>query len=1160
MANRFLSNIRINDAYTFPASDGSNGQFIKTDGSGNLSFADPSASSSASVIYRDNFTGDGSTVVFDLQNSLTTEDQSFIYIDGVYQEKDTYSLSSTQITFTTAPISGHSIEVISIAGINTGPTVIYQDNFTGNGSSTDFTLAQVIDNEVKTFVFLNGVYQFKGTYTVDSTTLSFDTAPANGVDIEVISIASAVQTDSLEAGAVIIPVKNTHTASIAKGTPVYITGNVGSSERLQIAPADASNSAKMPAAGLLLTTLAVNAEGYVITGGYLRNLTTDTIDGTSTSSNDTVYVKPGGGLTMTKPTGSNLIQNIAKVARSASANAGSLLVSSILRTNDVPNLTTGKIWVGSANNTIESGTLHLDESNNRLGINNNSPNYSLDVTGDANISSNVIIGGNLTVDGTQTILNTQTVEVEDNILQLNTTQGSPDTATATTSGISIYRGDGVTQASFIFDDGDDTWDLTNNLVVAGNSTVGGNVTTENIFQVYSTGVTAVIGAIGNTANDLNIYSTTTGHNGLRMHVNGILPTDNSGTIIDNDADLGDPNYRFKNLYLAGDGTFGGSVGIGAAPSNKLHIQQAKSGSSAENYDLLRFNLTGTGAIGDSSSIVWYSTSGTKTAGIEGISGQDNILYGELAFNVRKYTTDSFDEVMRINNRGNVGIGTTLPQVPLQIGTHLTTAPADTGLCVSNRKSIRINDADGSYNFGVYIKQNYSGTSYLILGTRHNGTDTDGLIVKNGNVGIGTGEYAQKPLDISGPTGGQVLITGANDAVGTTAGILFRAEGGEANSLARIKGGIFFERIAGSFGNGDLKFAVNTSVNNDAVTVADTKMTIDSSGNVGIGYTSPSSFNQRVNAPHLVVGSGSNASGVTIFSGTNDQGSINFADGTTTTDQYTGGIVYVHGLNNYMSFHTNGGTERMRIDSSGNILIGTASATSSSKVTIQAQGADGSDETALVLRNYSSTPYTGYVTTEYEVGTTLMAEISAYRLNSTSGELIFRTKQSGTITDAMRIDSSGNVGISNTNPSSYYANANNLVVGSHTGSNGISILSATNSTGWLIFADSTAGGDNTRGAIAYDHSTNSMSMRVNNDTKMLIDSSGNVGISYTGPYNQISGGETTLAIADAENAALYLKSNAAGGHNHILFSGTGGALSFYDKTRGDYNMVIDVLET
>ena len=74
--------------------------------------------------------------------------------------------------------------------------------------------------------------------------------------------------------------------------------------------------------------------------------------------------------------------------------------------------------------------------------------------------------------------------------------------------------------------------------------------------------------------------------------------------------------------------------------------------------------------------------------------------------------------------------------------------------------------------------------------------------------------------------------------------------------------------------------------------------------------------------------------------------------------------------------------------------------------------------------------------------------------------------------------------------------------------------------------------------------------------MRITSGGNVGIGYTGLYNQISGGENTLAIGDADNASLYLKSDATGGHNHILFSGTGGSLSFYDKTRGDYNMIID----
>jgi hypothetical protein len=87
---------------------------------------------------------------------------------------------------------------------------------------------------------------------------------------------------------------------------------------------------------------------------------------------------------------------------------------------------------------------------------------------------------------------------------------------------------------------------------ASSVTVGGAVSvTDSTFSLYSSGAGATIGNIGNTANDLNIYSTTSGHNGLRFHVNGILPTDNGGTIIDNDADLGDPSYRFKNLYLSG---------------------------------------------------------------------------------------------------------------------------------------------------------------------------------------------------------------------------------------------------------------------------------------------------------------------------------------------------------------------------------------------------------------------------------------------------------------------------------------------------------------------------------------------------------------------------------------------------------------------------------
>ena len=188
---------------------------------------------------------------------------------------------------------------------------------------------------------------------------------------------------------VVIYAKNTSGASISKGTPVYITGTVGATDTVEIAEADASDSAKMPAVGLLDDTLANNAFGYVITGGFMDNITTDPIDGSTPSSNDTVYVKSGGGLTLTKPTGSNLIQNVAKVGKVSGGNSGSLIVSSILRTNDVPNLTTGKIWVGTANNTAESDVVYLDETNDRMGIGTTSPGAKLDVvSGDIRLGTN----------------------------------------------------------------------------------------------------------------------------------------------------------------------------------------------------------------------------------------------------------------------------------------------------------------------------------------------------------------------------------------------------------------------------------------------------------------------------------------------------------------------------------------------------------------------------------------------------------------------------------------------------------------------------------------------------------------------------------------------------------------------------------------------------
>ena len=63
----------------------------------------------------------------------------------------------------------------NISGI--GATQFQVQNFTGTGSQTIFTLSTASLGENFTFVYINGVYQNKNTYTVSGTTLTFSQAP-----------------------------------------------------------------------------------------------------------------------------------------------------------------------------------------------------------------------------------------------------------------------------------------------------------------------------------------------------------------------------------------------------------------------------------------------------------------------------------------------------------------------------------------------------------------------------------------------------------------------------------------------------------------------------------------------------------------------------------------------------------------------------------------------------------------------------------------------------------------------------------------------------------------------------------------------------------------------------------------------------------------------
>lgn len=121
------------------------------------------------------------------------------------------------------------------------------------------------------------------------------------------------------AGSLYIHVKNTSGATLAKGTPVYVTGAVGSTTTLEVAGADSSDLLKTPAVGVLSETLNDNDQGHAVMFGELTGFNTG-----SYGVNTELYLASGGGLTDTKPT-SGYIQGIAVVGR-VHESTGTLLV------------------------------------------------------------------------------------------------------------------------------------------------------------------------------------------------------------------------------------------------------------------------------------------------------------------------------------------------------------------------------------------------------------------------------------------------------------------------------------------------------------------------------------------------------------------------------------------------------------------------------------------------------------------------------------------------------------------------------------------------------------------------------------------------------------------------------------------------------------------
>jgi len=288
-------------------------------------------------------------------------------------------------------------------------------------------------------------------------------------------------------------------------------------------------------------------------------------------------------------------------------------------------------------------------------------------------------------------------------------------------------------------------------------------------------------------------------------------------------------------------------------------------------------------------------------------------------------------------------------------------------------------------------------------------------------------------------------------------------------------------------NEDLQFAKNGT---------GTRLKIDTSGRLLLGTTD---IGYASFADNLTIADSANC-GITLRSGTSNQGNIYFSDGTgTSADTYRGYITYAH-ADNDMLFATNS-VERLRIDSSGRIGVGVVPTAQFAHNLIQI----GHQATLGANAALSTTGQTFLTHNLYfDTGGTLKVfntsnanEGAIFRL--VDGQLLFSnstaTTGTPTVVERLRIDSSGHLllgtttgGLTDYGDSLTIADANA----------GMTLrVAATNQASHIYFADGTSGDAQYRGYVQYHHNTDEMKFGTAATERVRISSGGQLQISPAG---------------------------------------------------------------
>jgi hypothetical protein len=577
---------------------------------------------------------------------------------------------------------------------------------------------------------------------------------------------------------------------------------------------------------------------------------------------------------------------------------------------------------------------------------------------------------------------------------------------------------------------------------------------------------------------------------------------------------------------------GTNVGIGTgSPTDRLHV----AGGNIVGYS--GATSLSAGVILRNGTPVAYTIDGRIVA--DTVNAPHKVIIGSATNHPLQIITNNTQRVW-IDNSGILASGNLNVSGDVTISGNLsalgTTTQIDTKMYVTSAVSV-INTGTGP---ALTIKQTGSND----IATFFDDNNVAMIIKDGGNVGIGTSSPTRRLNVFGTPTlnGDNRAIIGLMDNTSMNSGVgggidfggIFNIAGTYAE-WAGIKG-IKENNVNGDYA-GALAFMSRAMGNNTSE-----RMRISSTGNVGIGTTSPS---QRL---HVTDGTTTGDVRIALGTGVNALEIIRNGASDNWIRSYGGEFLIDQQANNSLIFRTNA-TEKARITAAGNVGIGTTSPSTKLEISNSSTGGSstwqgGTDFLKLFANNGD---FSEQAIAFQETGTNVGAKIGVKNIGNGAYDIIFANRNNSsltsTLTEKLRITNTGNVGIGTNIPSGVldvngnaYFNKGRIGGGNHVTIRG---FQTNQNYGVLAFTTSGPSGTSdvniaTISGLITSHTVGSESggfvfTTVNAGVaseKMRLDASGRLGIGTTSPQGRldVNGGFTIIRPTNDD---------PAGGHSILI---------------------------